>query len=392
MRLAILASEFPPGPGGIGTHAYQLAQHLQKLGWAVAVVARQDYDLQEDVTRFNHRQPFTMIRLVPAPGVIAEFIYRAFVTIRLFTTFKPEVVLASGERMVWLASTLKFIYPRPLVVIGHGTELSRRRGIIQGIFQWLTRWAFERADKVICVSQFTLQTMRASGIKPRTTHVIPNGADHERFNGNLPKADRAVTTDAKNPSGIRRLLTVGNVTERKGQEVVIRALPQILKGCPNAHYFMIGLPTLRDTLTKLATELGVENHVHFLGRVRHEELVEQLSMTDVFVMTSRHTATGDFEGYGIAVVEAALCGIPAVVSDNSGLLEAIIDGETGFAVRENDPDATAGKLLELLNDDVLRRRMGSAARLRAFNEQTWSYRVRQYHALITPMVEKMVES
>ena len=125
---------------------------------------------------------------------------------------------------------------------------------------------------------------------------------------------------------------MGHVSERKGQEIVIRALPHVLAKLPDAHYAMIGLPTLRPKLTQLAKTLGVENRIHFLGKLGGDDLVRWLNCCDIFTMTSRMTQDGDCEGFGIAVVEAALCGRPAVVSAQSGLIEAIKDGVTGFAV------------------------------------------------------------
>ncbi len=77
-----------------------------------------------------------------------------------------------------------------------------------------------------------------------------------------------------------------------------------------------------------------------------------MSVADVFVMTSRHANDGDFEGYGIAVIEAALCGTPAVVSDNAGLVEAISPGTTGLTVPPDDPAATSNAILSLLGDDA----------------------------------------
>src|SRR5205823_4374587 len=100
--------------------------------------------------------------------------------------------------------------------------------------------------------------------------------------------------------------------ERKGQDNVIRALPAILRRIPNAHYYMVGLPTLREPLEQLASEIGVCDNVHFVGRAETADVVRWLNACDLFVMTSRTTANGDCEGFGIAVVEAALCGKPAV--------------------------------------------------------------------------------
>jgi phosphatidyl-myo-inositol dimannoside synthase len=81
---------------------------------------------------------------------------------------------------------------------------------------------------------------------------------------------------------------------------------------------------------------------------------------------------GDVEGYGIAAIEAALCGLPAVVTAGSGLAEAIRDRETGLLVPQEDEDATAAAVLRLWRDPSLLRTMGEKARVRAASEQTWS--------------------
>jgi phosphatidylinositol alpha-1,6-mannosyltransferase len=162
----------------------------------------------------------------------------------------------------------------------------------------------------------------------------------------------------------------------------------VLKRIPDAHYLMAGLPAIRPKLEALAGELGVHDRVHFLGRVDDAALLGAYNACDVFVMTSRHSAEGDFEGYGIAVVEAALCGKPAVVSNDSGLVEAVVAGETGFHAPIDDPKATAAALIELLQDRELRQRMGQAARARALLEQTWSRQADRYAEVLQPLAEK----
>lgn len=371
MRLLLLSSEFPPGPGGIGTHAYNVALHLHQLGWDVEVLTRQDHLADDDVTRFNRAQPFHVTRLRAVSSLPGEVAHRTRVITQAIRRWKPDVVLASGQRMVWLAAAILPVYRQPFVAVGHGKEFSTSPASARH----LTRWAFGRADQVICVSHYTWKKMRSIGIQPRGGCVIPNGADDQRF--------AAISAGDSQDQGEWRLLTVGNVTERKGQDIVIRALPSIVHRHPNLTYEMIGLPTLRDRLEQLASELGVEQHVRFSGYVDQDTLAQSLNKGDLFVMTSRHDTAGDFEGYGIAVVEAALCGKPAVVANNSGLAEAVIDGETGLVVPENDPQATADAILTLLSDDSLRLRMGRAAQARALREQTWQQRVTQYHEVLS---------
>jgi phosphatidylinositol alpha-1,6-mannosyltransferase len=205
----------------------------------------------------------------------------------------------------------------------------------------------------------------------------------------LPDAERQSFRKKNGINGNPLLLTIGHVSERKGQAVVIRAMPHILRKLPDTHYAMIGLPTLKPELTKLAEKLGVSDHVHFLGSLPNDEVVRWLNYCHVFLMTSRVTADGDCEGFGIAVVEAALCGKPAVVSNNSGLVEAIRDGITGVAVPEGDETATAEAVVALMSDPSRRLAMGKAAREHAEQTQTWLTCARRYDSVLRNSLGKV---
>jgi len=383
MKLLLLSTEFPPGPGGIGTHAYQLAIGLVRRGWEVTVLTPQDYADEKEILSFNSSQPFTIVRLHHYPTSLLEGMYRLAVLICWFHRWSPDISVASGERAVWLMALASLWLKHPWVAVGHGTEF----GTQSGWESHLTRWAFKKASAIVAVSQYTCRRIKKMGICVPTIHVIPNGADAQRFHP-LP-ADRIFNFRSQFVSkGGRILLTVGNVTERKGQDIVIRALPLILKSGIDVHYLLVGLPTLREKLEALARQLGVADRVHFLGRVDASTLVEAYNACDIFVMTSRHTHDGDFEGYGIAVVEAALCGKPAVVSGGSGLEEAVLDGETGLVVPQNDPAATASAIVKLLTDEELYSRLAKQARERALREQTWEQRVGEYHRILCTLLKR----
>lgn len=379
-RVLVITSEFPPGPGGIGTHAHQIALGLQGLGWEMLVLASQDYATDEDIAAFNAAQSFQVVRLRRVPGPPFEAAYRGVVLARYLRSFAPDVIVASGSRPVMLAAARLAGRGIPLVAMGHGTEFGGRGG-------WqaaAVRAAFGRAAAVVCVSEFTRAQMHEAGIRVKRERVIPNGADPERFR-RLPGADRpAIRRELGLPQDVPLIVTVGNVTERKGQDIVVRALAEIREPLD---YAIVGMPTRGMEIARLAEELGVANRVHRLGRLDAGQLVRLLNAADVFVMTSRHTKDGDFEGYGIAVIEAALCGLPAVVAGGSGLAEAVVDGKTGFCVRPEDATATSTAIRKLLDDPALRARMGEAARRRAETEQTWSHRLRDYDSFLRELTQ-----
>lgn len=377
MRIAICSTEFPPGPGGIGTHAHQLAVHLQCRGWEVLVLSPQDFASEEEIAEFNRRQPFEMIRLRRKGNSLAFAGYRLAVLARVLRRSAVDLVAATGDGALYLSALAGVVRPAPLVAVEHGR-------VPQGPERKLKRWALRRARRVIAVSDYTRQNALAMGAAPAGSCTIHNGADADYFTV-LP-ADEVRRLRARlGLEGKRVLLTVGNVTPRKGQDIVIRALPRILERLPDTHYVAAGLPTMKAECAALAGRLGVAGHVHFPGRISRCELLEWLNCCDLFVMTSRH-AGDQFEGFGISVVEAALCGKTAVVSANSGLLEAVVDGVTGVAVPEGDSAAVAAAVVDLLSDGHRRARMEEAARRRALSELTWRRSACQYDRIFRELV------
>lgn len=369
-RLLLVSSEFPPGPGGIGTHAHQLALGLGARGWEVRVLATQPYVDDAARAAFRAAQPFRMETLAGGGNRPSTWPGRIRAARRLLAGWRPEVVVGSGMRALWLARALAALYRAPLATVAHGSEL-----LAKGLPLRLTRGALSAAGLTVSVSRYTEALVEAAGARPRHGVVIPNGADGDRFApGPVPAELRA----RLGLEGRRVIVTVGRVCERKAQDVVIRALPH-LPG--DVVYLMVGLPEIRADLERLAAELGVAERVRFAGAVGAADLPLHYRLGDVFCLLSRRASNGDVEGYGIVALEAALCGVPAVVSGGSGLAEAVADGETGFVVPPDDPEAAAAALGRVLEEPGLRDEMGRRA-LAWGRARTWARRVDEYDRLL----------
>ena len=337
------------------------------------MVSPQGYAEQDEVQRFNDATPFTIRRLPFGRGIITEAILRWRRTCRSVREFRPDVLVGTGDRMAYLAWIIARKFGLPWLAVEHG----RWPG---GWERAIKKRAFTAANAVVCVSHYTRDRLVEMGVGAQKLKVIHNGADPNAFR-TMPHGEVQRVRRELGPADSKWLITVGSVTERKGQDVVIRALPWILKQVPTTHYLCVGLPNKEPEFFALARQLGVEKHVHFAGNVAAENLPRYLNAADLFVLTSRHTAD-QWEGFGIAVVEAALCGKPAIVTSNCGLAEAIVDGVTGIGVPENDEHATAAAIVRLLRDQGERERMGERARQHALTKQTWAQKALQYHALI----------
>jgi phosphatidyl-myo-inositol dimannoside synthase len=385
-HILILSSEFPPGPGGIGTHAYQLAKHLSAAGIEVKVLTPQDYTDPSEVANFNKQQAFEIVTLPAHRPIVVKWIIRLKAFTKTTRTFDPQIVIASGSRAIWLSANLLPIRNYCLVVVAHGTEF----GAQSGLAAIITRVSANRAHGIICVSAYTHDAMRKLGVVKPTDFIIHNGADHQTFYP-LPETEVVEFRQKEGVADKFVLLTVGNVSKRKGQEVIIRALPKILHSKPNVIYWMVGLPQEQTSLERLAESLGVSHAVRFWGRVDVHQLRSLYNACYLFVMTSRKLADGDFEGYGIAVLEAALCRKPALVSDNSGLAEAVKNGVTGIIVPQNDPDATAEGILSLANAPETLKTLGQQAQLNAIRCQTWDQVVARYLVVVNEIYKKSRE-
>jgi phosphatidylinositol alpha-1,6-mannosyltransferase len=358
--------------------AYQIALYLAKTGWQVAVSTPQDHVSSRQIDRFNASQPFEILSLKHIEPSALEGVYRLGQAVNSVRRYRPDVILAVGMQAVWLGATISNLTRVPLVAIGGGTEFLRKSRTDRTI----TRWAFGRAQSLVAISNYTFGLMSAMGIDVSRARVIPPGADGDLYGPGL-STDRLRNRLGLGDSKI--ILTVGHVSKRKAQDVVIKALPVVLKDCPDVKYLIAGLPTRRKELRQLAVDLGVDNHVVFLGQVPQEELPYLYNLADVFVLVSRHSS-GQVEGFGIVAVEAALCGTPAVVSRDCGLEEAVVENETAFVVNPDDPEATAEAITQLLGDDDLRMRMGRAALHYALENSTWDRRMRMYDTLLSNLL------
>jgi glycosyltransferase involved in cell wall biosynthesis len=218
--------------------------------------------------------------------------------------------------------------------------------------------AFRRADVILSISTFTRDWMGRLMTLPRN-EVLAGGVHPERFQG---------TVEAELPEYVGRdpvVLSVGAVKPRKGQDVAIEAVGLLKDRFPNLHYAMAGsaeeVPDFTAKLRKRIDELGLQDRVHFLGQLPpYSTLVAWYQKSHVFLLPSTNQGSS-FEGLGFVFLEAAAAGTPSIGTYGCGAMEAIIDGETGLLVPQNDPQATADALATLLEDSDLRAKMSAAA-------------------------------
>ncbi len=166
------------------------------------------------------------------------------------------------------------------------------------------------------------------------------------------------------------IVSLSSLVPRKGQDTLIRALPAVRREIPDAALLLVGGGPYKSTLESLAAPLGLADDVVITGSVPWPDLPAHYAAGDVFAMPCRTRRGGlDVEGLGIVYLEASATGLPVIGGNSGGAPDAVLEGETGYVVR--DPSAVANRLIELLGDPGLARRMGEAGRKWVESDWRW---------------------
>jgi phosphatidylinositol alpha-1,6-mannosyltransferase len=164
---------------------------------------------------------------------------------------------------------------------------------------------------------------------------------------------------------------VARLVRRKGIDTVVQALPGIAAAGVDVHYRVVGDGPDRDRLLALAQTGGVADRVRLLGSVSDADKIACLHLCDVLAMPSRDLPSEPPEGFGIAYLEANLCGKPCIAADSGGVSEAVEDGLNGLLIDPDSPAQLAEAALRLLGDATLAESMGEAGRRRAVEHFAW---------------------
>jgi glycosyltransferase involved in cell wall biosynthesis len=342
----IITSEFPPGPGGIGKHAYCMAKGLLHNAVHVTVVCDMDYATETEIDEFLKIIPKGIDVLRIKRKGFFTYINRIKTVLKLCKQHTFHKIIVTGRFPLWAGWLLKKFFRNQIFVhaIVHGSELLLGRKILQ---QFTVR-SLSLIDKISTVSAYTSTIAKNVGVQKETS-IIPNGIDIEEWNQKEP-------IQPFSWPGYPKLLTVGSVTERKGQYNVIQTLPKIVTMFPDAHYHIVGKLVDETVLRKLIESLGLNKNVTIHGQLSTQDVRRAYLTADIFCMLSEQTNNGDVEGFGIAILEAAINGVPTIASDDTGTVDAVQDGKTGYLVNSKDSDAILLAIGKILKSDRINTR------------------------------------
>jgi phosphatidylinositol alpha-1,6-mannosyltransferase len=239
----------------------------------------------------------------------------------------------------------------------------------------LMKKIIHEADELVTNSEFTTQEFIRWGISRGKIIKIVPGVDCSLF---YPHEKPSNLLERYHLQNKKVIMTVGRLDERKGHDVVIRAMTHLTKRFPELVYIIVGKGREEERLTKLTKDLNLNDSIIFTGFVGDELLRDYYNLCDIFVLPNRETEQneqlrGDYEGFGIVFLEASACGKPVIAGNSGGSGEAVANGITGILIDPKSEEAVAQAIERILTDKEYAERLGKAGRQRAEKEFDWQH-------------------
>jgi phosphatidylinositol alpha-1,6-mannosyltransferase len=369
-----ITNDFGPRAGGIETFVVGLIQRMPKnsvivytasQAGAAAFDAMWLHDYGVEVIRDSSKV------LLPSFRVgrnVRKLVRDRNIKSVFFGAAAPLALLAPGLRAAGV---------RRIVALTHGHEV-----------WWSRLWPFSAAiarigravDALTYLGEFTrgeISKALDSDSAAKLVRIAP-GIDTEHF---TPRSDAKDLRESLGLGNKKVIVSVGRLVHRKGQDVLIESMPEIIKTIDDVHLLLIGEGPYKQELEKRIKNLGLANRVTFVGRVQYANLPRYICVGDVFAMPSRSRLAGlEVEGLGIVYLEASACGLPVIGGVSGGAPDAVLQGETGFSVDGRSAHEVSQALVRVLADKELAQRLGARGRqwvIEQWQWQIWSERFNQ---------------
>jgi len=353
----VVTNDFPPRPGGIQAYVHQLA--LRQPADELVVYASS----WPGAAAFDAEQPFEVVRhpsslLLPTPGVLRRV---------------RAVARARGCDRVWFGAAAPLgLLAGPLGLHSVASTYGHEVGwaMLPGSRQALRRIGRE-VDVVTYLGEYTRRRIAPALGPGARLEPLPPGVDAEAFR---PGCGGEQVRRAHGLSDRPVVVCVSRLVRRKGQDVLVRALPEVRRRIRGAVLLVVGSGPDAPRLRRLAAAHDVADAVVLAGAVPWADLPAHYDAGDVFAMPCRTRRAGlDVEGLGIVYLEASATGLPVVAGRSGGAPDAVLDGVTGHVVDGRSVPEVARRVADLLADPERSRAMGEAGR--AWVQRDWRWDV-----------------
>ncbi len=373
-RTLVITNDFPPRHGGIQSYVYAL---VSQLGADDVVVYASS---SPGSAAFDAAQPFPVVRerattLLPIPRVIRR---------------AQHIAHAEGCSAVWfgaaaplglMASALRRAGVERLVASSYGHEIGWAQ--LPGARRLLRRIG-DHVDVMTYLAGYTRSRISPALSPAARARMVqlPAGVDDQRFR---PGVGGAAIRERYRLEDRPVVVCVSRLVPRKGQDVLIQAMPAIQRRLSEAVLLIVGDGPYRKRLEAMADAIGVRNSVIFTGPAPEKKLPSYFDAGDVFAMPCRTRWRGlDVEGLGIVYLEASATELPVIAGNSGGAPDTVRDRETGYVVDGRSVAQVAERVSELLASPETARAMGECGRAWVADAWRWDRIAARLQALLEP--------
>ncbi len=353
--------------GGAERELLRMLVPLSHLGYYPIIACPAQGPLVEELVRRNIEHHTVVL---PAWHKFRGYMQRASSASHLQKIIRnAHPVAVHVNDIWWVPQTLRAAANLKIPIVAHvRQEIEPRKA---------RHYALADADLLLAVSSHIRDALINGGIPAARVMTVHSGLDLSDIT--VEASPVQIRSQFGIPNGAPLLGTLASIFTRKGHEVMLRALPNILRSFPDAHYFIIGTgdADCEAVLRSQVKDLGLEGRVHFAGF--QESVFGFLAAFTIYV----HPVL--MEGFGLAVLEAMAMGRPVVATATGGLPEIVRHGETGLLVPPGDEIALAEAIVALLRDPERADSMGQAGRVRVgalFSEEAMMQQLRAAYELV----------
>ena len=374
-RVLLVTNDFPPRDGGIESYLRDFCARLDPEQLVVLASTRAS---ESQVRAFDASVDYQVIRmqdrvLLPLPHVARRM---------------QDIIRKHQIHTVWFGAAA------PLGLLGDAARAAGAQRIIATTHGHEVGWSMipgtrnllaaigSSADVVTYISRYTRRRFASAFGSQVAFERLPSGVDIARFSPD-EQAGRNIRRRYGISAEAPLIVCISRLVRRKGQDMLIRALPSIQAQVPGARLLIVGIGPREQALRKLAQEHQVTESVIFAGKVAFEELPAFYNAASVFAMPARTRGWGlDVEGLGIVYLEAQACGVPVIAGDSGGAPEAIIDGRSGIVVSGHDTTEISRAISTVLSDPDRARRMGQQGRQFVVAQWSWEHMLVRARAIL----------
>ena len=353
-KVLLVTNDLGPRAGGIETFVLGLIEGLPKDSLIIYTSSQKgdkafDAQLLEKFGAVVIRDRAKM--LLPTPRIT-----RKAVKILKQQQIK-NVWFGAAAPLALMAGKLRSAGASNIVALTHGHEVWWAK---IPILKSLLKKIIKDVDHLGYLGDFTKGEIAKISNQPQKFLQIAPGIDTQHF---APKSGRGDLIEKYRLDGRRVIVSVGRLVHRKGQDELVKAMPKILEQFPDAILLFVGEGPIKQMLFNSAKQLGVLPKVVFAGRVSHHDLPDYICLGEIFAMPVRSRFSGlEVEGLGIVYLEASACGLPVIVGNSGGAVDAVLDKKTGLLVDGTKSDQIADAICELLANPERAKQMGADGR------------------------------